>query len=122
MLVEHIAEPEIRAAGAADLAEACERGAISTDTHERANPVSHPLEQRAVMRDAEKNHRAKERQPRAILRVATCTPRDEPAHAVTHENDLVDRLRPSPNEIVEEMRERPSVRRDVQPAVVVKVN
>src|SRR5579863_8606146 len=47
---------------------------------------------------------------------------DQPAHAVSEERQLREGCGPSCNELFEQHRQRSPVGRDVQPAVVVKIN
>ena len=76
------------------------------------------------MRRAQEDDRAQLVAPSMLhlFRVVTRAPREQPTHAVGDDRDRLDGDRPLRDELLEQRVERPSVRGDVQAAVVVEMH
>src|SRR5712671_4558453 len=101
-----------------------ERRTVPADAEEQMDPASAALQRRSMVRRPEEND-LPERAPPAMsgnLAGVAGAARHEPSHAVGEDGQLLDRKRPSRDEILEQRRQPPAVRRDVQAAVVMSVD
>src|SRR5271170_757050 len=92
VLIEHVAEPHVGDAGAAQASEASERRAVAADTQQDLEQVAAALEHGTVMRGAHADEAAQAGAP-AVPRLLGDVARasgHETSHAVAHDRDLLD--------------------------------
>src|SRR5688500_10125651 len=88
VLAEHVAEAEVGDARAADPTECAEWSRVRREIEQPIDPVATALERSAVMWRAERDQRAQTIAP--VPADMTGTARDEAAHAVAEQHELVD--------------------------------
>ena len=122
VLVEDVAVAQVGDAGAADLSQARERRAVAADAEQHVDPVAALLERRAVVRRAQADQPAQRAPPTVAGRLGHVAgaARDEAAHAVPDDRQLLDGQRPGRDERLEERAQFAPVGGDVQAAVVVQ--
>jgi phosphoglycerol transferase MdoB-like AlkP superfamily enzyme len=124
VLVQEAAVAQVRDSAASYLAETGERGAVRAQAERRVDPAPAALEWRAVVRRPEEHDRCELAQPAMAeprARFAGAA-RDEPAHAVSEDRQLLDPARPAADELLHDAREAAAVRGDVQAGVVAQVD
>ena len=123
MRVERMAVTQVGDAGAADLADARQRGRERRRAQDHVDPVAAALQRCAVVRRAHADQMAQELQPDVIqpCGLTAGAARDQSAHAVADDRDLVDRHRPLLLQGVELFGELSAVVGDRQPGVVVQI-
>jgi len=124
VVIEHGTVAQIGNAGTSELAEPCKGHRVWARAEQHVDTVATALQRRAVVRRAEKDERAQEAHPSVSgpLRRCTCAADDEPAHAVSDEDQVAQRHGPRLDQPLEQRRELRAVGRDVAPAVVTQVH
>jgi len=121
---QHAAMAQVLDAGAAQLAQAAEGRRVRAHVEQLVDPAACALQRRALVRRAKENHLLQQRRPAepACGRLLAGTARHQPAHAVAHDRQRLQRLRPGVDQGLQQQREFGAIAGHRAAGVVVQVD
>jgi hypothetical protein len=124
VLIHEVPVAKIGHAGAADLAEAPEGGGIGRLAEHDVDPGAKPLERRAVVGRSEKDELLELAAPGMLgfFAVFAGAARDEAAHAVADDDEVLDFDGPGGDERLQRLGEGAAVHRDVEAGIVGEID